>query len=136
LNKLAELISQKLLYLEEQLFEIILNLTVIWYNPTYAHTYAFNKPPKKTRSSCLLLQFSSVFIIFFVRLRKSLTHNALAPFSWNFAFGGQKHEKTKSKNFEMVSLGGSVKRYLLHQFERYSFGSYCIWKHKTCLTMH
>jgi hypothetical protein len=29
LYKLAELISQKLLYLEEQLFAIILNLTVI-----------------------------------------------------------------------------------------------------------
>jgi hypothetical protein len=51
-------------------------------------------------------------------------HNALEPLSRNFAFGGQKLEKTNSKNFEMVSLGGSVKRYLLHQFRRYSFGSY------------
>jgi hypothetical protein len=39
----------------------------------------------KTRSSYLLLQFSSVFIIFLCEA--SL---ALAPFSRNFAFGGQK----------------------------------------------
>jgi hypothetical protein len=40
LDKLAELISQKLLHLEEQLFMVVSNLKVIWYNPTYA----FKKP--------------------------------------------------------------------------------------------
>jgi hypothetical protein len=43
MDKLAELISQKLLHLEEQLFTVICNLTVIWYNPTYAYTCAFKK---------------------------------------------------------------------------------------------
>ena len=43
LDKLAKLISQKRFYLEEQLFAIILNLTVIWDNPTYADTYTFKK---------------------------------------------------------------------------------------------
>jgi hypothetical protein len=37
LNKLAELISQKLVHREEQLFTVNCDLTVI-YNPTYADT--------------------------------------------------------------------------------------------------
>jgi hypothetical protein len=121
LDKLAELISQKLAHLEEQLFTVNCDLTVISYNPTYADTYVFKKPPKKSLNTHFLRQFLPFFIICFVRLQRSLTHNELLSFTRNFAFGGKKNEKTKSKIFELVSLGGSSKSYLLQQFRRYSF---------------
>jgi hypothetical protein len=61
LDTLAELISQKLLLLEEQLFTVICNLTVIWYNPTYA----FKKPPKKHSEWIFSFNFH-YFSLFFV----------------------------------------------------------------------
>ena len=78
----------------------------------------------------------TIFHYFFVRLQRSLPHNALAPFFPEFCFWRTKTQKTESNFFEMLCLGGSVNRYLLHKLRRYCFGLYCIWKQKTCLTMN
>jgi hypothetical protein len=96
LDKLAELIFQKLVHLEEQLFTVNCDLTVIWYNPTYADTYAFEKPTKKSLNTHFLRQFFTVFSLFcFVRLQKSLIHDALLSITRNFPFGGKKPKKQK-----------------------------------------
>jgi hypothetical protein len=97
LDKQAVVMIQKLLKLEEQLFKIILKKTVTWY---YA-TYAFSKSPKKHAVRNLSFNFHQFLLFFSVRLQRSLTHNALAPFSRNFAFGDQ---KTKTKIIDLFMI--------------------------------
>jgi hypothetical protein len=58
-----KVVSQKIFKLEEPVLKVILELIIIWYNPTYAQTRTLNKPPRKTLKSYLLLEFTSIFSI-------------------------------------------------------------------------
>ena len=49
---------------KEQVSKIILTLIVILYNSTYAYALTLYKPPKKTRKSLFLLQFTSFLSTF------------------------------------------------------------------------
>jgi hypothetical protein len=82
------------LLLTEPTFAVISNFTVIWYNPTYADTYAFKKLLKKNADRLFSFNFHHFLYFFCVTLQKSLTNNAKAFLLLNFAFSGQKREKT------------------------------------------
>jgi hypothetical protein len=95
LDKLAALISQILSHLEEQLFTVICNLTIFWYNPTYAYTYASKNLHKKHSEWIFSFNCQHFSKKICVRLQRSLAHNAILSFTRNF--GGQRSQKTKIK---------------------------------------